>query len=148
MLREVVPQLSRVAVLWTPDDSGATTNFKEYEAAARSLKVQLQSLQVRREDPDVDEAVQSAASARADALITITSAPLFLRQKRIADLAVKNRLPTMFAGSTWVESGGLISYSTNDIEAFRHAATYVDKILKGARPANLPIEQLASLSSR
>lgn len=120
-----------------------TTYFKEYEAAARVLKVQLQSLQVRLEDPDVDEAFQAAANARADALITITTAPLFLRQKRIADLAVKNRLPTMFPGSAWVESGGLMSYSTNDLEAFRRAATYVDKILKGAKPAELPVEQLA-----
>jgi putative tryptophan/tyrosine transport system substrate-binding protein len=119
------------------------SHFKEYEAAARALKVQLQSLQVRLEDPDVDKAFQTAANARADALITITTATLFLRQKRIAELAVKNRLPTMFPGSAWVESGGLMSYSTNDLEAFRLAATYVDKILKGAKPADLPVEQLA-----
>ena len=143
LLKEVVPRLSRVAVLWAPDEIVATTYFKEYEAAARVLKVQLQSLQVRLEDPDVDEAFQAAANARADALITITTASLFLRQKRIADLAVKNRLPTMFPGSAWVESGGLMSYSTNDLEAFRHAAAYVDKILKGAKPADLPIEMLA-----
>ena len=122
LLKEVIPRLSRVAVLWTPDNSVSTTYFKEYEAAARVLNVQLQSLQVRPEDPDVDEAFQAAANARADALITITSASLFLRQRRIADLAVKNRLPTMFPGSAWVESGGLMSYSTNDLEAFRHAA--------------------------
>ena len=143
LLKEAVPRLSRVAVLWTPDDSFVTVNFKEYEAAARALKVELQSLQVRVEDPDVDEAFQTAAHARADALITITTATLFLRQKRIADLAVKNRLPTMFPGSAWVESGGLMSYSTNDLEAFRRAAAYVDKILKGVKPADLPVEQLA-----
>jgi putative ABC transport system substrate-binding protein len=143
LLKEVVPRLSRVAVLWTPDDSLVTTNFKEYEAAARALKIQLQSLQVRIDDPDVEEAFQTAANARADALITITTATLFLRQKRIADLAVKNRLPTMFPGSAWVESGGLMSYSTNDLEALRHAATYVARILKGAKPADLPVEQLA-----
>jgi len=143
LLKEVVPRLSRVAVLWTPDDSVVTTYFKEYEAAARALKIQLQSLQVRSEDPDVDDAFQAATNARADALITITTASLFLRQKRIADLAVKNRLPTMFPGSAWVESGGLMSYSTNDLAAFRLAATYVDKILKGAKPPDLPVEQLA-----
>ena len=132
-----------MAVLWTPDNSVSTTYFKEYEAAARVLKVHLQSLQVRLENPDVDEAFQAAANGRADALITITSASLFLRQRRIADLAAKTRLPTMFPGSAWVESGGLMSYSTNDLEAFRHAATYVDKILKGAKPADLPVEQLA-----
>jgi putative ABC transport system substrate-binding protein len=143
LLKEVIPRLSRVAVLWTPDNSVSTTYFTEYAAAARVLNVQLQSLQVRPEDPDVDEAFQAAANTRADALITITSASLFLRQRRIADLAVKNRLPTMFAGSAWVESGGLMSYSTNDLEAFRHAAAYVAKILKGAKPADLPVEQLA-----
>jgi putative ABC transport system substrate-binding protein len=143
LLKEVVPRLSRVAVLWTPDDAVDRTYFKEYEAAARVLKVPLQSLQVRVENPDVDEAFQTAANARADALITITTASLFLRQKRIADLAVKNRLPTMFPGSAWVESGGLMSYSTNDLESFRHAATYIDKIVKGAKPADLPVEQLA-----
>jgi len=143
LLKEVIPRLSRVAVLWRPDNSVSTAHFKEYEAAARVLNVQLQSLQVRPEDPDVDEAFQAAANARADALITITSASLFLRQRRIADLAVKNRLPTMFPGSAWVEFGGLMSYATDDLEAFRHAATYVAKILKGAKPADLPVEQLA-----
>jgi putative ABC transport system substrate-binding protein len=143
LLKEVIPRLSRVAVLWTSDDAVVTTYFKEYEAAARVLRVQLQYLQVRLENPDVEEAFRAAANARADALITITTASLFLRQKRIADLAVKNRLPTMFPGSAWVESGGLMSYSTNDLEAFRHAANYVFKILKGANPADLPVEQLA-----
>lgn len=78
---------------------------------------------------------------RVNALITVTSAPLFIERKRIADLALKNRLPTIYQGSAWVEAGGLMSYSHNDIEAFRRAATYVDKILKGAKPADLPIEQ-------
>lgn len=143
ILKEAVPRLSRVAVLWTPNDPAGTISFKEYEAAARALKIQIQSLEVRLEDPDVDEAFQTAANVRADALLTITTAALFLRQGRIAELAVKNRLPTMFPGSAWVESGGLMSYSTNDLEAFRLAATYVDKILKGAKPADLPVEQLA-----
>jgi putative ABC transport system substrate-binding protein len=143
LLKEVVPGLSRVAVLWAPDDPIVTTYFREYETAARVRYVQLQSLQVRLDDPDVDEAFQIAANGRADALITITTASLFIRQRRIADLAVKNRMPTMFPGSAWVESGGLMSYSTNDLDAFRHAATYVDKILKGAKPADLPVEQLA-----
>ena len=141
LLTEVVPQLSRVAVLWTPDDRASTINFKEYDAAARALKVQLHSLEARREDPDVEAAFQTAVKFHASALITITTAKLFLKQKQIADLAVKNRLPTMFQGSTWVDAGGLISYSTNDIDALHRAATYVDKILKGAKPADLPVEQ-------
>ena len=143
LLREVVPGLSRVAVLWTPDDPVAAVNFREYEATARALKIQLQSLEVRLDNPDIPGAFQTAAATRADALITITTAKLFLQQKQIADLAIKNQLPTMFHGSAWVESGGLMSYSTDDLEALRHAATYVDKILKGAKPADLPVEQLA-----
>ena len=74
-------------------------------------------------------------------LITITNANLFLQQKRIAELAIKNRLPSMFQGSTWVESGGLMSYSTDELGAFRRAAYYVDRILKGTKPADLPVEQ-------
>ena len=141
LLTEVVPRLSRVAVLWIPDDRASKVNFKEYQDAAHALKVQLQSLEAQREDPDVDAAFQTAVKSRTSALITITTAKLFLKQQQIADLAVKNRLPTMFQGSTWVDAGGLMSYSTNDIDALRRAATYVDKILKGAKPADLPVEQ-------
>jgi putative ABC transport system substrate-binding protein len=141
LLTEVVPRLSRVAVLWTPADRAVATNFEEYKAAARDFKIQLKSLEVQREDPDVEGAFQAAVKARANALITITFATLFLKQRQIADLAVTNRLPTMFQGSTWVDAGGLMSYSTNDIDALHRAATYVDKILKGAKPADLPVEQ-------
>ena len=76
-----------------------------------------------------------------DALITVTNANILRNQERVAELALRHRLPSMFEGSTWVEAGGLISYSTNDLEIYRRAATYVDRILKGAKPADLPIEQ-------
>lgn len=142
LLNEVLPRPLRVAVLWAPNDAGGTAHFKQYESAASALKIQLQSLEVQLYDPDVDGAFQSAVNARADAMIIITTAPLFLLQKRIANLAIKNRLPTMFQGSTWVESGGMMSYSTDDFLAFRLAADYVNKILKGAKPADLPVEQL------
>jgi len=137
LLTEAVPRISRVGVLWTPNDRTATVNFKEYEAAASALKVQLQSFEVRLEDPDIEAAFQIAVKTRANALITITTAALFLKQKQIADLAVKHRLPTMFQGSTWVDAGGLMSYSTNDIDALHRAAKYVDKILSKER--NPPI---------
>ena len=84
---------------------------------------------------------QTATKARVGALITITNANLYLQQKRLAELGIKNRLPTMFQGSTWVESGGLMSYSTDELGAFRRAAYYVDRILKGTKPADLPVEQ-------
>lgn len=143
LLKEVLPRLSRVGVLWAPNDSTATTHFRQYEAAASALRIQLQSLEVQLHDPDVDGAFQSAVNARADAMITITTASLFLQQQQIADLAIENRLATMFQGSTWVESGGMMSYSTDDFVALRVAAGYVNKILKGAKPADLPVEQLA-----
>ena len=142
LLTDVAPKLSRVAVLWTSADRSTTTiNLKEYEDAARALRLQLQSLELQHDDPDIVGAFQKAAKERVGAVITITSGALFLRQKQIANLAIKNRLPTMFQGSTWVDAGGLLSYSTNEMDAFRRAATYVDKILKGAKPADLPVEQ-------
>ena len=143
LLTEAVPRLSRVGVLWNADEQTGSRGvyFKEYETAARALKIELQSLEVRGPNPDLQGAFQTAAKGRAGGLITITSAPLFLQRKRIADLAIKNRLPSMYQGSAWVEAGGLMSYSADDLEAFRRAATYVDKILKGTKPADLPVEQ-------
>jgi putative ABC transport system substrate-binding protein len=101
----------------------------------------MQSLKVSGRNPDIEGAFRAAAKGRVNALITVTSAPLFLQRKRIADLAIKNRLPSMYQGRDWIEAGGLMSYSTNDLEAFRRAAYYVDKILKGTKPADLPVEQ-------
>jgi putative tryptophan/tyrosine transport system substrate-binding protein len=141
LLKEVVPPLSRIGVLNDADAETATFDFKEYQAAGHVLKVQLRSLEVQGQTPDLEGAFQAAVKERANALITITSAKLFLQQKRIADLAIKNRLPSMYQGTAWVESGGLMSYSTSDLDMYRRAATYVDKILKGAKPAELPVEQ-------
>ena len=141
LLAEVVPRLSRVGVLRSVNESVSVIGFKEYEAAARALKLQVQSLDVTSSDPDLEGAFQAALKAHANALITITSNPLFHNSKRVAQLAIQNRLPSMYEGSSWVHAGGLISYSANDIEVFHRAATYVDKILKGTKPADLPIEQ-------
>lgn len=141
LLAEVVPRLSRVAVLRDADSQNSAIAFKEYEGTANALKIQLQSVGVRGPNPDLEGAFQEAAKGRNNAIITITNSNLFIQQKRIADLAITNRLPSMYHGSTWVESGGLMSYSTDDIAVYRRAASYVDKILKGAKPADLPIEQ-------
>jgi putative tryptophan/tyrosine transport system substrate-binding protein len=141
LLREVVPRLSRVGVLRNPDDQTAAIAFKEYEAAAAALKIQLQSLDVRGPSPDLEGAFEAAVKGRASALVTVTTAPLFLQRKWIAELAIKNRLPSLYQGSAWVESGGLMSYSTDDLAIYRRAATYVDKILKGTKPMDLPVEQ-------
>ena len=124
------------------DSQNSAVQFKEYEAAARVLKIELQSLDVRGPNPDLENALLAATKGRNDALITITNANLFVQQKRLADLAIRNKLPSMFQGSTWVDSGGLMSYSTDEVGAFRRAAAYVDKILKGTKPADLPVEQM------
>jgi putative ABC transport system substrate-binding protein len=141
LLKEAVPRMSRVAVLWSPDDSGASIAFKEYQAVAPSLKIQLQSLEVRDPNPDFEGAFRAAAKKSANALITITNPVLSRYLKRIADLAISNRLPSMYERIAWVEAGGLMSYSANDVETFKRAATYVDKILKGAKPGDLPVQQ-------
>ena len=141
LLSEVVPRLARVGILRISDEARSILGFKEYEAAASALKIQVQSLEVRERNLDLEAPFKEALKARADALITITSLPLFSNSKQVVQLAIKNGLPSMYEGSSWVNAGGLISYSANDIEVLHRAATYVDKILKGARPADLPIEQ-------
>ena len=141
LLAEVVPRLTRVGVLRNPDERATAIGFDYYEAVARPLKIKLQSLDARGPNPDLDGAFREAAKWRANAVITITTNALFRNSKRIADLALKNRLPSLYEGSTWVDNGGLMSYSANDIELFRRAASFVDKILKGAKPADLPVEQ-------
>jgi putative ABC transport system substrate-binding protein len=140
LLKESVPKLSRVGILHG-DESVSAIGFKEYEAAARALKIQLQSLEARGDNPDVEGAFQSAIKGRSRGLVTITNNGMFRHSKRIVDLAIKNRLPSMYEGSAWVEAGGLMAYSANDLEAFRRAATYIDKILKGTKPMDLPVEQ-------
>ena len=141
LLKRTIPRLARVAVLRDGESPSAVIAFKEYENAAHVLKLQLQSFGVQGSKPDLDGAFQDAAARRVDALITVTNANILRNQERVAELALRHRLPSMFEGSTWVEAGGLISYSTNDLEIYRRAATYVDRILKGAKPADLPIEQ-------
>jgi putative ABC transport system substrate-binding protein len=141
LLKEVVPNMSRVAVLWNGDEPGAAIGWKQYEEAAGALKVQLQSLEVRGPNPDLEGAFQVAAKSRANALITITGSLLRRSAKRIANLAIKNRLPSMYEGNVYVEAGGLMYYSANEAESFRRAAIYVDKILKGSKTADLPVEQ-------
>jgi putative ABC transport system substrate-binding protein len=141
LLKEAVPGISRVGVLWSSDDPGAAIAFKEYEAAARVLKIPLQSVEVRGSTPDLEAAFQAAAKGRANALIMVRSPELRRDAKQIADLAIKNRLPSMWEGIDYVEVGGLMTYATKDAESFRRAAWYVDKIFKGAKPADLPVEQ-------
>ena len=137
----MIPKLARDGILRDADDPVAAMGYRDYEAAARALRIRLHPLDVRGSSPDLQAAFKEALKARVDALITITNNPLFRDSKKVTDLALKNRLPSMYEGATWVEAGGLMSYSANDLELFRRAATYVDKILKGRQPADLPVEQ-------
>ena len=141
LLKEVVPKVSRVAVLWDADDEGSASGYKEYEAAARALRLQLHSLRVHSPSPDLAAAFQTAAKGHDNALIMVRGFLLRRYAKQVADLSVKNYLPCMCEGNDSVEAGGLMSYSTSDTEPFHRAAWYVDKILKGAKPADLPVEQ-------
>jgi putative ABC transport system substrate-binding protein len=142
LLKEVVPRISRVGVLWDAANApGLGLAYKNYEMAARDLKIPLRSLEVRGPNPDLEGAFREAAMGRLSALITARTAVLIRYPKRIAELAITNRLPSMAEGSEFVEPGGLMSYAANDGESFKRAATYVDKILKGTKPADLPVEQ-------
>jgi putative ABC transport system substrate-binding protein len=139
LLKEAVPGISRIGALVSARQTG--DDFKWYEAPARGLKIQLQMLEVRAPNPDFEGAFQAAAKGRVSALITLSGGVLNRYTKQIADLAIKNRLPSMHETSQYVEAGGLMSYSADEVESFRRAAVYVDKILKGAKPADLPVEQ-------
>ena len=122
LLTEVVPGIAQVGILWDVTAEGPNISFKEYQAAARVLKIQLQSLEVRGPDPDLAGAFQSAVKGRASALITIGNSLLNRHRKQIADYAIKHRLPSMYESTMWVEAGGLISYSSNDAKSYRRAA--------------------------
>ena len=141
LLKEVVPTMTRVGVLFQAGSTSGDIHFKEYETAARVLKINLQSLGVRGPNPDFDAAFQVAIKGRVSAFITIVNSLTNFYRKRIADLAMENRLPSMCETSEYVEAGGMMSYAADQLESYRRAAVYVDKILKGSKPSDLPVEQ-------
>jgi putative tryptophan/tyrosine transport system substrate-binding protein len=140
LLKEAVPGLSRVAIMWNPDARGAVLDYKETEGAARSLRLQLQSVEVSRAD-DFDRAFSALTTGRAEALTVATSPIAFTNRGQIASLAQKNRLPSMYGLREFADAGGLMAYGPSSAEGWRRGATYVDKILKGAKPGELPVEQ-------
>jgi len=140
LLKEVVPRLSRVAVLGTSANPGYAQTLKEIELAAGALKVKLQYLDVL--DPkDIEAAFRAASKGRAGALLVLGSPVLISQRAQIVELAAKNRLSAIYNRSDYVEDGGLMTYSTSLTDLDRRAATFVDKILKGRTPADLPVEQ-------
>jgi ABC-type uncharacterized transport system substrate-binding protein len=137
LFKEAVPTLSLVGVL----RDTSTTAFRGYEIAARELKIQLRPLDVTNPQPDLDNAFQMAVKLRVNGVVAVSGPLTLSHRQRIAELLVKNRLPSMHERNEEVTAGGLMSYSAVDTESFRRAAIYVDKILKGTKPADLPVEQ-------
>ena len=143
LLKETLPRLIRVGVLWNPTDQGSAQGLKEMEIAAPTLRLEIQSLQVR-SPSDFQSAFKSAISGKARAIHVLPSGLINSHLNRIVEFAIKSQLPTMFSGAAHVEAGGLMSYGPNIPDLYRRAAAYVDKILKGAKPADIPVEQPTS----
>jgi len=137
LLKEVVPNLSAVAVLWSPKIKTSRLGWNAIQLPARQLGVQLHSIEVRSPNDDVVKVFQEAERARAGALVSMPG----VYKKLLVDLEAKSHLPAIYISSRFVEAGGLMSYGPNWADVYHRAATYVDKILKGAKPADLPVEQ-------
>jgi putative ABC transport system substrate-binding protein len=140
LIKEILPKLSRVAVLETSTNTGNARQLKETELAAGALGIKLQRLDVLGPN-DIEAAFRAASKGRADAVLVLNGPVVSSHRKQLADLAVKSRLPVTYPQSEFVEDGGLMSYGVSFTDLFRRAATYVDKILKGRTPADLPVEQ-------
>jgi putative ABC transport system substrate-binding protein len=140
LLKELLPRLSRVGILWDADGPGPAVAFKEYEAAARAFKLELRSLEIRGSNPDFAGAFQAVKTARLEALLVVANPLMGQHAKEVFELASRNRLPSLTEGTRYVEAGGLISYGTNLADLYRRAAGYVVEVLKGAKPGDLPVK--------
>jgi putative ABC transport system substrate-binding protein len=140
LLKETIPNLSRVAVLWNPQNSSSTEQWKESQQASRELGLQLHSMHVSSVD-QFENAFKEAAKVRSAAVAVTQETLLASHRKRVIELAATNRLPAIYTQRNNVETGGLMSYGPDRTEAYRRAASMADKILKGAKPADLPVEQ-------
>jgi len=140
ILTETVPKASRIAVLWNADDRGMTLRYREVEKAAHTLRVTVQPLGVR-EPNDFDTAFSAMTASRPDALFLVTDALTLLNRKRVIEFALAHRIPAMYEFSVLVQDGGLMSYGASQEENYRRAASYVDRIFKGAAPSALPVER-------
>jgi len=140
LLQEVLPKLSRVGFLWSSTSPNATDNLKETEAAARSLRIAIESLEAKGPN-DIEAAFKTATKKRVEAILMDGGGFFAFHQKRLLEVAAKSALPTMHANARFVEAGGLMTYAGDRREQYRRAADYVDKILKGAKPADLPVER-------
>src|SRR4029077_11936143 len=132
LLKETSPKVSRLAVLWNSGNPGAAVVFKQTQAAAQELSLSLQSLEVQTIN-DLQGAFDSATRSGVNGLVLLAAAPITTHLKLVADLAAKNRLPSIYDRSEFAEAGGLMSFGPNVLNMYRRAATYVDKVLKGAK---------------
>ena len=144
LLKEVLPKASRLAILWNPTNQVKAADFRETQGAARALGIELRSVEVNGAD-NLEPAFAVMKRAPVDGLLVLADAFTNTHRRRILELAAKSRLPGMYFTREWVEAGGLLAYGPAEPDMFRRAATYVDKILKGASPADLPIEQPTKL---
>jgi putative ABC transport system substrate-binding protein len=140
LLQETVPKASRVAILWDPKGQGGAGHARETRIAAPALGVELQPVEVRAPE-DLENAFQAGVKGRAEALIVVHAGLMQTQRARIVNLAVKTRLPVMYTDSQFALAGGLMSYDADADERYRGVANYVDKILKGTKPADLPVQQ-------
>ena len=137
-LREVMPRLSRVALLWNPDHPDP--DLQDTQAAASRLGISLQSVEVRRPE-EFEAALATVARGRAEAMIVVTSRQMTLRQAQLLDFAARNKLPLVTGWGAWVQNGALFSYGPNIDDIIRRSVGHVDKVLRGAKPGDIPIEQ-------
>jgi putative ABC transport system substrate-binding protein len=140
ILKEVVPGAKRIAVLWNADDNAMTLRFRQIERAAQVLRVNIEPLGVREPD-DFDDALAAMNRSRPDALIMVADALTNLNRQRVFDYAANNRIPAMYEQGAAVEAGGLMSYGAGADDTIKLAAEYIDKVLKGAKPGELPVQQ-------
>jgi putative tryptophan/tyrosine transport system substrate-binding protein len=140
LLKELLPKLSRVGILWDAEGPGPAVAFKEYTAAARAFKLDLHSLEVRGPTPDFHGAFRLGKTARLDALIVVTNPLMGQHARQVFELAMKNRLPSMVEEGQYVYAGGLMSYGASLADLYRRAAGYVVEILKGAKPRDLQVK--------
>jgi putative ABC transport system substrate-binding protein len=140
LLKGAVPKLARVAYLRNPDNPATRLTQEEIRTSARALGLQIRAIDVHNAN-DLDSAFETATRARATGLIVAQTPPMSSEVKRVVNLAAKSRLPAIYADTNWSDAGGLMSYSTDSRDVYRRAATYIDKILKGTKAADLPVEQ-------
>jgi putative ABC transport system substrate-binding protein len=141
ILKDAVPKLTRVGLLWTPGGGGGDIQLKDLRSAAQALKLQLDEITTQPDPKGLESAFQTAKQNQVGAIMTSAGRRLFAERKRIVELAGKYRLPAIYIQKEFVDEGGLMSYGADYADLFRRAAVYVDKILKGTKPADLPVQQ-------